>query len=162
VIKSDDPAVSTFGPSERLDIGTYNSSIFVSSEPDEDCGISFNFTGTSIALYAPPRTNLLPPLPYRSFDLYFNSSLHPQPYDQRAFRNIYSRQSLQFQANGLPQGEHRVVLRCIAGSARNTSLGFDHAVVVVPEVYAATDVCFVNCTCGSTLGFWSQSREVSR
>lgn len=148
VVRSDDDSVATFGDTSRLDVGTYGSSVFVTGEKGADCGISFNFTGTSIAIYAPSQENGNIP-PQRTFDVYFNSSAQPQEYDTRAYRNVYSGEPLQFQANGLPQGEHRVVMRCLRGSDRNRSLGFDHAVVAVPEVYAAPDLCFVNCTCKS-------------
>jgi len=147
VIRSDDPSIETYGDLTTRDVGEYGQSIFVTSSApanEQDCGISFNFTGSSIAIYAPPQGDI--PL-QRTFDVYFNSSAEPQHFDTKAYSQIYSNMPLQFQANGLPEGMHRLVMRCLRGGDGNRSLGFDHAVAVVPERYLGNSLCFVNCTC---------------
>nr|XP_031864145.1 uncharacterized protein CI109_000055 [Kwoniella shandongensis]KAA5531217.1 hypothetical protein CI109_000055 [Kwoniella shandongensis] len=158
IVESDHPAVRGFGNVTSLDGGRNGTSLYANGP---GAGISLNFTGldkprlifcetllqlgASIEIYSPPWN---PTLPVSSqYAVYLNSSSIPPSKDDKPFASYpggtNGHGKLAFFANGLPQGQHRVLIV----NENDGAFGFDYAEVSKPDRYAEYEwMCWSNCS----------------
>ncbi|WWD18414.1 hypothetical protein CI109_102864 [Kwoniella shandongensis] len=139
-IESDDPVVKGFGNVSTIAGGRNGTSLYATGA---NSGISFSFTGASLAIYSPPWN---PSLPSPSqYSVYINSSTIPPGKNDKPFTSYPGSTNgageLRFFANGLSEGQHTVAIVNYQGS-----FGFDYATYTRPDRYVHySNVCWANC-----------------